>query len=101
MRSRALHHQPGDPPQPPPWQRTGPAARGSGSSRRAPPPPIGKNGNSAIGTLAERSTRYVMLVHLPHDRSAELMREALTQTVTTPVTPPAAGGYRARVAWQP
>jgi IS30 family transposase len=44
---------------------------------------IGKNGNSAIGTLVERSTRYVMLVHLPHGRSAELMREALTQTVTT------------------
>ncbi|GAA3804290.1 hypothetical protein GCM10022226_25160 [Sphaerisporangium flaviroseum] len=44
---------------------------------------IGKNGNSAIGTLVERSTRYVMLVHLPYGRSAELMREALTQTVTT------------------
>ncbi|GAB2495932.1 hypothetical protein GCM10027187_73340 [Streptosporangium sandarakinum] len=44
----------------------------------------GKNGNSAIGTLVERSTRYVMLIHLPHGRSAELMREALTQTVTTP-----------------
>lgn len=44
---------------------------------------IGKNGNSAIGTLVERSTRYVMLIHLPHGRSAELMREALTQTITT------------------
>ncbi|MFC5830668.1 IS30 family transposase [Nonomuraea insulae] len=44
---------------------------------------IGKNGNSAIGTLVERSTRYVMLIHLPHGRSAGLMREALTQTITT------------------
>ncbi|MFI7050962.1 IS30 family transposase [Streptosporangium canum] len=43
---------------------------------------IGKNGNSAIGALVERSTRYVMLIHLPHGRSAELMRDALTQTVT-------------------
>ncbi|WP_344897578.1 IS30 family transposase, partial [Nonomuraea antimicrobica] len=40
---------------------------------------IGKNGNSAIGTLVERTTRYVMLVHLPIDRSAERMRDALVE----------------------
>ncbi|MFE6744225.1 IS30 family transposase [Streptomyces tubercidicus] len=42
---------------------------------------IGKDGNSAIGTLVERATRYVMLVHLPHGRSAENMRDALVDTV--------------------
>ncbi|WP_244871286.1 IS30 family transposase [Catellatospora sp. IY07-71] len=42
---------------------------------------IGKDGGSAIGTLVERSTRYVMLVHLPTGRSAEHMRDALQATV--------------------
>nr|SBO99152.1 Mobile element protein [Nonomuraea gerenzanensis] len=44
---------------------------------------IGKNGSSAIGTLVERTTRYVMLVRLPIDRSAERMRDALLDTVAT------------------
>ncbi|WP_430335909.1 IS30 family transposase [Rhodococcus sp. ACT016] len=43
----------------------------------------GKDGASAIGTLVERATRYVILVHLPHGRSADLMRDALGETVTT------------------
>ncbi|WP_455709534.1 IS30 family transposase [Microbispora rosea] len=42
---------------------------------------IGKNGTSAVGTLVERTTRYVMLVHLPIDRSAERMRDALVETM--------------------
>jgi IS30 family transposase len=44
---------------------------------------LGKNGNSAIGTLVERATRYVMLLHLPHGRSAEAVREAMTATIQT------------------
>ncbi|WP_431904980.1 IS30 family transposase [Nonomuraea sp. bgisy101] len=44
---------------------------------------IGKDQRSAIGTLVERTTRYVMLVHLPIDRSAESMRDALVNTMTT------------------
>ena len=31
---------------------------------------LGKDTRSAIGTLVERATRYVMLLHLPHDHSA-------------------------------
>jgi transposase, IS30 family len=42
---------------------------------------IGKDGGSAIGTLVERATRYVMLVHLPVGRSADLVRDALITTV--------------------
>lgn len=44
---------------------------------------IGKNQKSAIGTLVERSTRYVMLVHLPIDHSAEQMAKGLIETMKT------------------
>ncbi|MBD9725442.1 IS30 family transposase, partial [Streptomyces caniscabiei] len=44
---------------------------------------IGKDGKSAIGTLLERATRYVMLLHLPGDHSAESVRDALVTTVQT------------------
>jgi transposase, IS30 family len=44
---------------------------------------IGKDKKSAIGTLVERATRYVMLVHLPHGRTAEQVRDALINTVQT------------------
>jgi IS30 family transposase len=40
---------------------------------------VGKGGHSAIGTLVERSSRYVMLLHLPNGRSAEAVRLALTK----------------------
>jgi IS30 family transposase len=38
---------------------------------------IGKDSASAIGTLVERATRYVLLLHLPHGRSAEQVAEAM------------------------
>ncbi|MFF0110994.1 IS30 family transposase [Streptomyces hirsutus] len=44
---------------------------------------IGQDGASAIGTLVERATRYVMLLHLPDGRSAEHVRDALMDTVQT------------------
>jgi IS30 family transposase len=44
---------------------------------------IGKNSRSAVGTLVERSTRYVMLLHLPDDHSAEAVRAAMTAKIRT------------------
>ncbi|WP_230885383.1 IS30 family transposase [Streptomyces spinoverrucosus] len=44
---------------------------------------IGKDGKSAIGTLLERATRYVMLLHLPGDHGAESVRDVLVTTVQT------------------
>jgi IS30 family transposase len=44
---------------------------------------IGKNGKSAIGTLVERTTRFVILLHLPHGRGAEHVREAMTAAIAT------------------
>jgi transposase, IS30 family len=44
---------------------------------------IGRDNGSAIGTLVERATRYVMLLHLPNGRSAEHVRDALVATVKT------------------
>src|SRR5699024_541324 len=42
---------------------------------------IGKDGASAIGTLVERATRFVKLIHLPHGRSATVFRDALIDAV--------------------
>jgi transposase, IS30 family len=44
---------------------------------------IGKDNASAVGTLVERSTRYVMLLHLPGDHTAETVRAAMTAKVKT------------------
>jgi transposase, IS30 family len=38
---------------------------------------------SAIGTLVERATRYVMLVHLPTDHTAESVRDGLIATMSS------------------
>ena len=44
---------------------------------------MGTNNHSAIGTLVERSTRFVMLLHLPHGRSAEAVRDVMTAKILT------------------
>ncbi len=44
---------------------------------------MGKDNASAVGTLVERSTRYVMLLHLPGNHTAETVRTAMTAKVTT------------------
>lgn len=44
---------------------------------------LGKAGGSAIGTMVERSTRFVMLVHLPKRRTAEDFAEALIPVLAT------------------
>jgi transposase, IS30 family len=38
---------------------------------------IGKFGRSAVGTLVERSTRYLLLLHLPDGREASKVNEAM------------------------
>lgn len=44
---------------------------------------IGSNSRTAIATLVERSTRYLMLVHLPNGHGAAAVRKALVDTVQT------------------
>jgi transposase, IS30 family len=44
---------------------------------------LGQDGKSAIGTLVERSTRFVMLFPLPNGRTAEEVRSAMTKTIKT------------------
>jgi IS30 family transposase len=43
---------------------------------------IGKGCKSAVGTLVERTTRYVMLLHLPAGRDAHLVEQAMRQAIT-------------------
>lgn len=42
---------------------------------------MGAGNQSAIGTLVERATRFVMLVHLPEDHTAETVRDGLIATM--------------------
>ncbi len=44
---------------------------------------IGADHASAIGTLVERTSRFVMLVHLPNDHAAETVRDGLIATMST------------------
>jgi IS30 family transposase len=44
---------------------------------------IGANSRSAIGTLVERSTRFLMLLHLPDNHGAEAVRDAVIAAMTT------------------
>lgn len=44
---------------------------------------MGKNGKSAVGTLVERSTRYVLLLHLPDGRTANDVEHAMRHAIAT------------------
>jgi IS30 family transposase len=44
---------------------------------------IGKDGHSQVGTLVERSTGYVLLLHLPNSRTAAEVRDAMTAKIAT------------------
>jgi IS30 family transposase len=39
--------------------------------------------NSAVGTLVERTTRFVMLLHLPHGHDADAVQEAMVAKMAT------------------
>src|SRR3712207_3468755 len=44
---------------------------------------IGKGGKSQIATLVERASRYVMLVRIPYDRTAERVTALLAEKMET------------------
>ncbi len=44
---------------------------------------IGGDCRSAVGTLVERTTRYLMLLHLPDGRNADGVERAMRQAITT------------------
>jgi IS30 family transposase len=43
---------------------------------------IGKHQASQIGTLVERSTGYVLLLHLPHTRTADVVADAMIAAIS-------------------
>ena len=44
---------------------------------------IGQGGTSAVGTLVERTTRYLLLLHLPYGRDADKVDEAMRRAIAT------------------
>ncbi len=44
---------------------------------------LGPGGRSAVGTLVERTTRYVLLLHLPNGRGPEAIQAAMVEAIGT------------------
>jgi IS30 family transposase len=44
---------------------------------------IGKDGASAVGTLVERATRYLLLLHLASGHTADIVDEAMRRAIAT------------------
>jgi IS30 family transposase len=44
---------------------------------------LGANNRSAVGTLVERSTRFVLLLHLSTDHSAAAVEDAMRRAIAT------------------
>ena len=44
---------------------------------------VGKNNRSAVGTLVERSTRFVILLHLPDGKEAEKVDAAMRKAIVS------------------
>jgi len=44
---------------------------------------VGTTNRSAVGTLVERTTRYVLLLHLPDGREAEKVNDAMARAMAT------------------
>ena len=44
---------------------------------------LGKNSGSAVGTLVERASRFVLLLHLPGGRTAEEVRDQMIPAITS------------------
>ena len=44
---------------------------------------LGAGGRSAVGTLVERSTRYVLLLHLPGDKTAANVATVMAKAIST------------------
>lgn len=45
---------------------------------------VASEGKSAVGTLVERAMRFAVLLHLPHDRTAQHVLYALAERITEP-----------------
>ena len=43
---------------------------------------LGKDSRSAVGTLVERTTRFLLLLHLPEGRTAHSVEQAMRQAIT-------------------
>jgi IS30 family transposase len=61
----------------PTTSRVGPAGQPAGPTRLI----IGKGGKSQVATLVERSTRFLMLVGIPYDRTADRVVSRLSTHV--------------------